>query len=98
LKKIVCLLIGIFLVSCSGVQNTFFVPSEIERYCRRISEDAGNSRAMKTCVRQERSAREQLSAMAIPSDISMHCRRLADSTGGSYQVTLTCVQQKMAGL
>lgn len=92
LNKVFFLLISMLLLGCSGIRQTIFVPSEIESYCRRISED---TRAMKTCIAQERSARDRLSGMTVPSGIMRYCRELSASTGGSYQVVFTCIQQEM---
>jgi hypothetical protein len=93
--KIISLLIVVFLfVSCSTLKYSVFLPSEIDKYCSKISgvED-DNSEAKRNCIQQELNAREQLSNMTIPSDTATACRRLSESTGGSYQVMLTCVQQ-----
>ena len=93
--KIISLLIVVFLfVSCLTLKYSVFLPSEIDKYCSKISgvED-DNSEAKRNCIQQELNAREQLSEMTIPSDTATACRRLSESTGGSYQVMLTCVQQ-----
>ena len=93
--KIISFLIVVFLfVSCSTLKYSVFLPSEIDKYCSKISgvED-DNSEAKRNCIQQELNAREQLSEMTIPSDTATACRRLSESTGGSYQVMLTCVQQ-----
>ncbi len=93
--KIISLLIVVFFfVSCSTLKYSVFLPSEIDKYCSKISgvEDE-NSEAKRNCIQQELNAREQLSKMTIPSDTVTACRRLSESTGGSYQVMLTCVQQ-----
>lgn len=98
LRKIVLLFMSILLLGCSGVQQAIFVPSEIEEYCRRISASAADGQAMRTCVRLEQNAENQLSGMTVPPDVAIYCRRITDSTGGSYQVLLICVQQELSGL
>ncbi len=88
------LIVAFFFVSCSTLKYSVFLPSEINKYCGKISgvEDE-NSETKRNCIQQELNAKEQLSEMTIPSDIATACRRLSESTGGSYQVMLTCVQQ-----
>ncbi len=95
---IVVSFISLLLLSCSGIHQSIFVPSEIEGYCSRISVGAGDGQSMRTCVSQEKNAKGQLSRMTVPADISRYCRRLADTTGGSYQVMLTCVRNELSDL
>ena len=83
------------LSGCTQVHNTFFAPSDIEMYCRRIFGDNAESGTILTCIKQERYAKNELSKMIIPPDIKERCRQLSASTGGSYQVMLTCVQNEM---
>ena len=79
------------------MQQTLLVPSEIEQYCRRISgNDRDSAQAMIACIRQERSARDELAGVTIPADVSLYCRQMAESTGGSYQVMLACVQKELS--
>ena len=92
------IVICIILPGCSSIRQAVFIPSEIDNYCRRISVNTDDSQIVKTCIRQEISARDQLSGMTIPYDIAGHCRELSESTGGSYQVMLTCVQQELFAL
>ena len=94
MKIISFLIVMVFFVSCSTLKYSVFLPSEIDRYCSKISGiEEENSEAKRNCIQQELNAREQLSEMTIPSDTATACRRLSESTGGSYQVMLTCVQQ-----
>jgi len=83
------------LSGCTQVHNTFFAPSDIEIYCRRIFGDNAESGAIRTCITQERHAKNELSKTIIPPDIEKRCRQLSASTGGSYQVMLTCVQDEL---
>ena len=83
------------LSGCAQVHHTFFAPSDIEIYCHRIFGDNSESEAIRTCIRQERYAKNELSKIIIPPDIEKRCRQLSASTGGSYQVMLTCVQNEM---
>ena len=83
------------LSGCTQVRSTFFAPSDIEIYCRKIFSDPAESSSFRTCIKQERYAKEELSKTIIPPDIEKRCRQLAASTGGSYQVMLTCVQNEM---
>jgi len=94
MKIISFLIVMVFFVSCSTLKYSVFLPSEIDRYCSKISGiEEENSEAKRNCIQQELNAREQLSEMTIPSDTATACRRLSESTGRSYQVMLTCVQQ-----
>jgi len=102
-KQVFKKMFNIFLVTfviavlsgCTQVHNTFFAPSDIETYCRSIFGDNAESGAIRTCIEQERYARNELSKTVIPPDIKERCRQLSASTGGSYQVMLTCVQNEM---
>jgi hypothetical protein len=88
----------IFILSgCTQVQKSFFTPSDIEMYCRKIFSDPVENDALSTCIQQERDAKDKLSGMIIPKNIDKRCRQLSSSTGGSYQVMLTCVQKEMPG-
>ena len=98
MKKISLLSLIILLLGCTGLRLAL-VPSEIERYCRKISGTVeGINRSMETCIKYELEAKKELSNMAVPHDIERYCRDLSGSTGGSYQVILTCVHQKMQAL
>ncbi len=98
MKKISFLLFFILLVGCTGLQLAL-VPSEIEHYCRKLSGVVeGINQTMKSCIKYELDAKEELSNMAVPDDIEGYCGHLSGSTGGSYQVMLTCVHQKMQAL
>ncbi|RJQ50614.1 MAG: hypothetical protein C4526_11735 [Nitrospiraceae bacterium] len=90
----ILLVLFLILTGCAGIQEAVFTPSGIEQYCRKIS---GNSDAesLNTCIRQEESAKHELSRMTVPPQVDKRCRQLSESTGGSYQVMLTCVKDKM---
>jgi hypothetical protein len=94
-KATFILLITVILSGCTQLKRGVFVPSEIEQYCRKVQGNSYDSGAMSTCIRNEYSAKDELSRMIIPPDIKKKCRQLSDSTGGSYLVLLTCVQQEM---
>jgi uncharacterized lipoprotein YajG len=93
-------LIGVFLLAgCANFLQTIFVPSQIEEYCQRISGATnGRNQTKKTCIQQERNAKDQLSKMTIPPHIERYCRQLSEATGGSYQVMLICIQQNIPAL
>jgi len=92
-KSLFIFLLVLVLTGCTQIRESVFTPSDIERYCHRIFGDSDDS--ISTCIKEERSAKNQLSGMRISPDIEKRCRRLSESTGGSYQVMLTCVQQEM---
>jgi hypothetical protein len=94
MKIIPFLIVVLFFISCSTFKHSVFLPSEIDKYCSKISGvQDDNSEAKRNCIQQELNARSQLSRMTISSDTATACRRLSESTGRSYQVMLTCVQQ-----
>jgi hypothetical protein len=97
-KKISCISLIILLLGCTGLRLAL-IPSEIKRYCRKISGAAeGINRSMETCITYELEAKKKLSNTAVPADIEEYCRHLSGSTGGSYQVILTCVHKEMQAL
>ena len=68
---------------------------DIEAYCKRIGEVAGNSyRIEQACRDQERSAFAALSATPIAPEIEKYCTRIGEVAGGSYRIMLACVQQE----
>ena len=98
LKRILFLLIVFIVVSCATSHYRYEarVPAHIEKYCKKISGgEEGSENAMKTCIRMELDAREQLSRIAIPAEVGDMCRELSESTGGSYAVMLTCVEKEL---
>ena len=96
MKKFIFCVAVLGLFSCSTFQKQSTMQSEIENYCIKIYGDReGSRKAMMTCLRQERSARMELSRMTIPADLAEYCRKLSASTGGSYSVMLACVQKEL---
>ncbi|MBI5739352.1 MAG: hypothetical protein HZA16_01415 [Nitrospirae bacterium] len=91
-SKLFFILIIFSLSGCAQIRKAVIVASEIEQYCRKVSGEDAES--MSICMRQERSAKDELAGMTIPPLIEKRCRRLSESTGGSYQVMLTCIQQE----
>jgi len=70
---------------------------DIEAHCRKVAGvgEGFSHSAMRTCMRQERQAKQQYKRLKVERPTYRHCNNVASvGTGGSYSALVTCIQQE----
>jgi len=70
---------------------------DIEAHCRKVAGvgEGFSYSAMRTCMRQERQAKQQYKRLKVERPTYKHCNSIASvGTGGSYSALVTCIQQE----